>query len=693
MKNILITTILGAALLAYTPGASASRADGLLRAMMGFENVPKGSRAPEKADDGQNYTSTIAVVDDKDAVERMREIGCVIFGQRDDLVLVCIPNDKIADFLEIPGILESSAARTCTSTCNVVREFTGVDKVLCYNQTGFDGSGIVLGLSDIGFDAGHPAFAGRVGRFCGYNDKKATSFCFDTEAVILAKGTDDPEQTHATMCANILGGARDSSPYFGMAPGSELVAGTSILHDCGMLAAIDKVIEYAQERGKPAVVSLSLASYIGPHDGTDPVCRYLAKQAQEAVIVVSAGNEGMNTSTIHKTFETTGSPIQGAIIPTYGGNMVEGYAQVWGDGPNAFSLNLRVWDTLEEKYVFSLEVCTPVDCSDKDYFLSAKTPEDIIGEYFQGTGVSVSCGIEPCNGQFATTLVYSVESEMNGRYPRYMLVLDVDGEQGQSVRMFCDSSNTTFTPAGYGRFTPGNSSLAINDMGSAEGVLCVGAMTARKSFELENGYSFNISYPYDAVASFSSYSTGFLNVEPLPHVVAPGVGIMSAVSSYIHPTKGYSIPGPDGKEYFWRADDGTSFSTPATAGIMALWYQANPELTPMELKEIAIQSASKELTDYPTVKAGAGTVDALAGLRMALEIPASETGAVSPDGRAIQILIDGQNVEAYGAQGRVEVEVFTADGRKHSPYNLSPGIYICSAGARMNKTIKRITIK
>ncbi|MDE6310586.1 MAG: S8 family serine peptidase [Muribaculaceae bacterium] len=693
MKDILKTAILGATLIASFP-AYASVADGFFRAKTSFENVARSMRAPSvKSNEEQSYTSTIAVIDDNNAVDRMIEIGCVIFGQRDELVLVCVPDDKIPDFLEIPGILESSAARTCTSTCNVVREYTGVDEVLSYNNTGFDGSGVVLGLSDIGFDAGHPAFAGRVVRFCGYDDTKASSFCLDNEAEILAKGTDDPEQTHATMCANILGGARNSSPYFGMAPGAELVAGTSILHDCGMLAAIDRVIEYARENGKPAVVSLSLASYIGPHDGSDPVCRYLAKQAKEAVIAVSAGNEGLITSTINHVFDDTNSPVLGAIVPTYGGDLVEGYAQIWSDGPRGFTFILRVWDSLQEKFVFSKEICQGNNTSDSELFLGLNDADAALGNYFSGTGVSVSCGIEECNGEFAATLIYSVKATMNGRYPRYILVMDVDGEPGQNVRLFCDSSRTAFTPEGFGPFTPGSSSLAVNDMGSADGVLCVGAMTARKSFSLDNGYSFNITYPYDAVASFSGYSTGFLNVSPLPHVVAPGVGIMSAVSSYVDPKKGYCSPGPDGKEYYWRADDGTSFSTPATAGIIALWQQANPELTPAELIEIAMMSASKELSDYPTIKAGAGTVDALAGLRMALGKPASETNALSPDGREIQILVDGPNVEAYGPEGQVDVSVYSADGRRHSPYNLAPGIYICHSSNGLHTITKRITIK
>lgn len=78
------------------------------------------------------------------------------------------------------------------------------------------------------------------------------------------------------------------------------------------------------------------------------------------------------------------------------------------------------------------------------------------------------------------------------------------------------------------------------------------------------------------VASFSSRGPGVFRGKDTakPDVAAPGVQVLSSV--------------PGGK---YEAMSGTSMAAPHAAGVMALLVQANPSLTPAQLREVATKSA------------------------------------------------------------------------------------------------------
>lgn len=82
-----------------------------------------------------------------------------------------------------------------------------------------------------------------------------------------------------------------------------------------------------------------------------------------------------------------------------------------------------------------------------------------------------------------------------------------------------------------------------------------------------------------------------------PDVVAPGVYIYVAVVEEI-----------SGNDSTYEYSNGTSFSTPITAGICALILSAHPELTPMEVRDAVRNTAS--LSNNPNNVLGWGIVNA-----------------------------------------------------------------------------------
>ncbi|WP_053073997.1 S8 family serine peptidase [Bacillus sp. LL01] len=97
-----------------------------------------------------------------------------------------------------------------------------------------------------------------------------------------------------------------------------------------------------------------------------------------------------------------------------------------------------------------------------------------------------------------------------------------------------------------------------------------------------------------------------------PTVVAPGVDIIStrvlSPLSVISAPKDLQLIEPTYLP-FYTTMSGTSMATPHVAGIVALLLEANPALTPSEVKDI-LQETATDMPGYESWEVGAGYVNA-----------------------------------------------------------------------------------
>jgi subtilisin family serine protease len=94
-----------------------------------------------------------------------------------------------------------------------------------------------------------------------------------------------------------------------------------------------------------------------------------------------------------------------------------------------------------------------------------------------------------------------------------------------------------------------------------------------------------------------------------------------------------------GRNHYYGVKEGTSMAAPHAAGIIALWLQAKPDMTYSDVRSLMQETSLRDeyvtnpelIPSHNAIQAGAGKIDALAGLERLTGTTAIET--VGEDGR------------------------------------------------------------
>ncbi|MAD56467.1 MAG: hypothetical protein CL974_02855 [Euryarchaeota archaeon] len=210
----------------------------------------------------------------------------------------------------------------------------------------------------------------------------------------------------------------------------------------------------------------------------------------------------------------------------------------------------------------------------------------------------------------------------------------------------------------------------LSGMGSSDLSVTVGATDDQNTVNRED----------DTVADYSSRGPRKDNGDgnPLnelkPEISAPGSNIVQAEGCVTSGGCSNLINDASANSYTGRGS-GTSYATPSVSGVMALVWEANENLTTMQLKEILKQTAERrgepslpEVDPYWNRDFGFGMVDAYAATLLAIHL--KETGTTELVDPGIQNHLisfnDTDNVKLVGhswsTSGSVESVNFRIDG-------------------------------
>ncbi len=512
----------------------------------------------------------------------------------------------------------------------------------------YDGTGVIVSLMDIGVDPNHRTFlnddgSNRANRVWVYNST-AGSYKEYAGDEILDFTSDTYSETHGTHVLGIMTGsykgtstyAKVSSsilntkvtltdgniPFYGVAPGAESLIGCGTLYNSNILSLVKNSVEYAREMGKPLVINLSLGLNTGPHDGTDSFSRSLASIAGDAIICISAGNEGDCAISFKKTFTEEDNIIRTFLDCTESSIAYKGVVDIWGGDSEPLDVKFVVYDTQEHEVMCELHTNSINHPSLSLGYSSSSEADKTFKKYFSGY-VTMSQSLNSANNRVNIYFNASnVRPTTQNQSQRYRLGLIVSGNEGQRVNAYTEStSGFEFAGLNIDGWSNGDASESINAMACGPDVIAVGSYTTKNVFGSLDKTAYRTGSTLNQISAFSSYGT-LPDGTTLPHITAPGDIITSSVSSYYVKSQGSAnsmtakVPGLVHDIDYYHSLLGTSMASPAVAGTIALWLQADPTLTREDILDIMKETASNDgRTAQAPEKFGYGKINALAGLK------------------------------------------------------------------------------
>lgn len=593
---------------------------------------------------GQEMVDVFITLHDSQNTSRITALGGVIGARFTGLVTAQVPVAKLQAIAALDEVEQVSIAEMMESNVDTTRSVTSVNYVAEGLQHGlpanYDGKGVVFGIIDSGIDFNHAAFQDSLGNTrikCVYMpaDNSGTKVTIDGTVLpgsefdstrIASLTTDLASSAHGSHTA-FIGAGSPNGPYSGMAPGADIVmcALGGKKNDVNIANSLKYITQYAKRVGKPCVISISLGTKQGPHDGTSKLCKIYEEMGKsDAVICLSAGNLGSYRRYIHHKFSgmnTATNPNIGSYVTgTQAGYTANFAIDTWSRSRSAVGIKYLLIDPDDNSIFYETGIMKAYTYHYIGPGMESKRGYNaFLSQYFSGKiGVWVTT---ESNGHIETYSEVSLKP-LRSDVKAYKMAVQFYGADGVEFDSWVTSENAySWHPqVGDYKFVNGSDSCSMNDNVTGKNTISVGNYVGRNRYmSLSGKEMYNSIYPEGSIYVQSSYGIA-PNGESYPFVAAPGYFVISAYNGYNYLAKpstntAYSKENPTtGRTDYWGSMSGTSMSTPTVAGIVALWLQANPQLKVDDVKEIIRKSAyvDDDVRKAP-LQFGAGKINALGG--------------------------------------------------------------------------------
>ncbi|OQA01269.1 MAG: Serine protease AprX [Bacteroidetes bacterium ADurb.Bin408] len=588
---------------------------------------------------GISYLSGLAKISSVDAVKQLKERGCIIGSQIGDIISLRVPLETLDSLQKVKGLVYVELGRKIKPLLKDALVDTRADSVhagISLPQS-YTGKNVIIGVTDWGFDYTHPTFydtsltnlrivrawdqfkeSGPAPDAYGYG----TVYTNSQELLAAEHDTSNiySHHTHGTHVSGIAAGSGAGTVYKGFAPDAELAMVTILVDEASVLDAFNFLYDYADSMGKPLVVNMSWGLYyMGTLDGTSLISQSLDYLSDMGVsFVSSAGNNGDVNFHIKKTFNS--NDTLRTVVE------FEPYAQI----PTMWGQSVSMWGTPHTDFKYGIELYDNTNTLIQELPLYNTASADVLDTI-------VVLGTD--------TIFYKIEAEASNPFNErpgvrlrvrnlktnlYKIVVKVVADTGtvhlwNIIELVNDVGNwgAAFS-APIAGFTAGDNNYGIGEPACAGSVIAVGSYRSQVTLPNGNLYYGNISY-------FSS--KGPLISETMkPDITAPGHNVGSALSYFYDgsPVSGIANVNFNGRTYKFGRLSGTSMSSPAAAGTAALIREANPNLTPVQVKALIKQTARKDsitgnIPSTGDVLWGWGKINAYHAVRIASGLSATNS--------------------------------------------------------------------
>jgi len=706
--------------------------------------------SPETVNGVSSISCFIGLTDNN--FSALESAGVVIQAKFDKLCTAWIPVDKIEEIAELSNVRNIEVSEIMEPTSDVQRTVTqaydamlntSAAQALGINST-YTGKGVILGVIDTGIDFQHIAFKDKDGnnrivrayKLSSSNSTSLTTYSTSSQISSLTYDTNDGD--HGTHTVSTAGGSsvivngtnvsvtedHANATYGGMAPEADLVvAGLSSLYTASIATAIQNICNYADQVGKPCVISLSLGSHYGPHDGSGSVAEVVSQYAGDNhIIVYAASNDAGKVSEdrIASGLSNGGGIYSGGTATSSKPWMAVpqfGYYSNADDNVLLYSPSMLIYNRTSNQRIgvklHVIDVTTNSIVWTSSAFTSSGTiSASSLSSYYSFSGsISVTISQESTYSNKYYALIdcpqmqsqdYSANSD--GNYiSKYALAVSAYPTSGSTTidswvyTGYCWYGDLGTTISGY-NLVAGSDDGSASDNACYDDVISVGAYVSKNSITDYNGTAHDFSSEYPNIgdhAYFSSYNVEGVGPtgKAIPTINAPGARIVAGVNHY-HTTSvdDYSYYGDDystdlvvnSTQYPYAAMEGTSMATPCVSGIIAQWLQACVEAgktpTPDYIKEVM---AATWDTDEWTNGTGSGAhgsktfgnhgkINALKGIQYILGVTGGPTITATPT---------SLNFEGYTGQTytkTLNVKGVTLEGDITATLNDETGTYSLS---------------
>lgn len=622
---------------------------------------------------------------DKAALDKARSMGVAINCVFDDFVTASIPVDRLDKVCDIPGILNVEISKVVELCTDSTLSVTHAGQVLNGTQYGlkqaYDGSGVIIGMIDAGYDYKHLAFRRsddptrtRIVRVYDPNNTTGHPVIIDGNtlkgSVFMGEQIDtmtcDTHGTHGTHTTSIAAGTHVNG-YGGMAPGADIVLCSSrnmdmYISETDVVQHMKYIYAYADSVNKPCVINLSVSNANGAHDAKDRI----SKAAQQLtgpgrIMVVAAGNNGGSSlysggpATINKPFSAllgfNNSQNDADNSAYYGNTSNDIWVRAVGVRPvfrfHIFDKDTKriVWEsdniTLYQRIYYHefSDYFEPDFSVDTTGYMYVLISQGVTGKF------NIACNVRNLR---CKAITYSTSKFKRSRYqigfsiyppsmayPRQPDSCYVDMWTVIGASVYPQNPNyvyydvisedgDTLTKTINDFYAVPSNRCSMGNYALHDSVISAGAFIGRNSYFALN-YNYYIYDPVSIIGNilnFSSYQVKEYGPTgtALPTICAPGYRVIAAASrySYFGSAMHQDLVMRSGDGSLWGVMSGTSMAAPTVAGIIAQWLQINPDLSPSNIKEIIAKTAIKD--EYtPYIQFGPnGKIDAMAGVRYLL---------------------------------------------------------------------------
>ena len=561
---------------------------------------------------------------------------CRVMARFGDIYIASIPIDRLPSLSADQRVLRIEANQPCRVQLDSAA--FEVDGAPAYQgislPQAYTGKGVVVGIQDIGFDLTHPTFfdstathyriqriwdqlsTDTVGsRYYVGNDYEGQDAVLD-----YAHSRDGYIMSHGTHTSGIAAGSGYQSPYRGIAFESDIcLVANATSNNASLVDSADYykyttatdalgfkyIFDYAQSVGKPCVISFSEGAtddFYGDHQLFYAVLDSLVGPGR--ILVSSAGNQGRLKTYFRKP---VGVESKGTFVYTYGKQLA-----VYLKSKSPFTLRLKLYEEQKTDTISmpSSQLFSYADSLYRDTLYVGSVPYVIL-----------MTGYPSCYDpeDLAYEVVVQGPSRLGFDVPVSFEVVGSDAE----VEAYQVVGEWT-TQAKDATLDAGEYNHGILSPGAAPAVVCVGATAYRTQFTNYKGKVVHFDGGKAGLRSVYSSVGPTFDGRVKPDVMAPGMNVISSFNSYFLEKNPQTTElesnvahfDYNGRVYGWSAGSGTSMSTPVVAGAIALWLEANPSLTPAQVKEVIQRTATHPVDSlsYPNNEYGYGQIDIYRGL-------------------------------------------------------------------------------